>query len=192
MFFSSWTDLARVLIVGTLAYAVLVMMLRISGKRTLSKLNAFDLIVTIALGSTLATVLLSKDVALAEGLLAFALLIGLQWVVAWLSVRSRYVREFVKSEPRLLLFRGEYLEGVMARERITRDEIQAAIQAPPENDDRSALNSVVNFPPQRCAEWSFNTRSKGNCASSGSRFDPPFGSCLACWCSPRRCWPWSL
>ena len=174
MFFSSWTDLARVLIVGTLAYAVLVMMLRISGKRTLSKLNAFDLIVTIALGSTLATVLLSKDVALVEGLLAFALLIRLQWVVAWLSVRSRYVREFVKSEPRLLLFRGEYLEGVMARERITRDEIQAAIrgeggasvrtteaviletdgsltviQAPPENDDRSALNSVVNFPPQR-------------------------------------------
>jgi len=56
--------------------------LRISGKRTLSKMNACDFIVTVALGSTLATVLLSKDVALAEGLLAFILLIGLQFMVA--------------------------------------------------------------------------------------------------------------
>src|SRR5690606_31542181 len=102
MFFSSWTDLARVLIVGTLAYVALVIMLRVSGKRTLTKLNAFDLIVTIALGSTLATVLLSKDVSLAEGVLALALLIALQWIAAWLSVRSRHVRKLVKSEPRLL------------------------------------------------------------------------------------------
>jgi uncharacterized membrane protein YcaP (DUF421 family) len=50
----------------------------VSGKRTLSKLDAFDLIVTVALGSTLATVLLSRDVALAEGIVAFALLVGLQ------------------------------------------------------------------------------------------------------------------
>ena len=69
MFFDSWAGLLRVLVVGTLAYAALVLLLRVTGKRTLSKMNAFDLIVTVALGSTLATVLLSKDVALAEGVL---------------------------------------------------------------------------------------------------------------------------
>ena len=171
MFFSSWTDLARVLIVGTLAYVALVVMLRISGKRTLSKLNAFDLIVTIALGSTLATVLLSKDVSLAEGLLAFALLITLQWIVAWSSLRSERVRQWVKSEPRLLLFRGEYLESAMKKERITRGEILAAIRSAGEvsvqeveavvlegdgsltaitsrekQGDASALEGVRNFP----------------------------------------------
>ena len=51
---------------------MLVIFLRLSGKRTLSKMNAFDLVVTVALGSTLATVLLTKDVALADGALAFA------------------------------------------------------------------------------------------------------------------------
>ena len=51
-------------------------LLRVSGKRTLAKLNAFDLVVTVALGSTLATVLLSQSVALADGLLGFALLVG--------------------------------------------------------------------------------------------------------------------
>ena len=74
MYFNGWESLLRTLVVGVLAYVSLVVFLRISGKRTLSKMNAFDLIVTVALGSTLATVLLSKDVALAEGALAFALL----------------------------------------------------------------------------------------------------------------------
>jgi uncharacterized membrane protein YcaP (DUF421 family) len=74
MFFDSWFGLLRVVVVGTLAYVALVVLLRASGKRTLAKLNAFDLIVTVALGSTLATVLLSKSVALLEGLVAFILL----------------------------------------------------------------------------------------------------------------------
>jgi uncharacterized membrane protein YcaP (DUF421 family) len=67
-------------------------------------MNAFDLVVTVALGSTLATVILSKDVALAEGLLA--LLFALQWVVAWGSTRSQWVSELVKSEPQILYHRG--------------------------------------------------------------------------------------
>jgi uncharacterized membrane protein YcaP (DUF421 family) len=70
MFFDSWTGMLRVVVVGTLAYAALVLLLRATGKRTLSKMNAFDLVVTVALGSTLATVLLSKDIALAEGVVA--------------------------------------------------------------------------------------------------------------------------
>jgi uncharacterized membrane protein YcaP (DUF421 family) len=97
MFFDTWWGLARIIVVGVLAYAALVLLLRVSGKRTLSKMNAFDLIVTVALGSTLATVLLSKDVSLAEGALAFALLIGLQFTVTWLSVRSLAVRRVVKA-----------------------------------------------------------------------------------------------
>lgn len=59
--FQSWSGLGRVTIVGLTAYLALVLMLRVSGKRSLAKLNAFDLVVTVALGSTLATTLLSKD-----------------------------------------------------------------------------------------------------------------------------------
>src|SRR5918994_214814 len=129
MFFASWAGLARVVVVGTLAYAALVLFLRISGKRTLTKLNAFDLVVTVALSSTLATVLLSKSVALAEGVLALALLIILQFAVAWLSVRSPRFQSFVKAEPTLLLHRGRFLERAMQAERITREEILAASRA---------------------------------------------------------------
>jgi uncharacterized membrane protein YcaP (DUF421 family) len=68
--FDTWAGLAQVAVVGVLAYAGLLLLLRISGKRTLAKMNAFDLVVSVALGSTLATTLLSRDVAVAEGVLA--------------------------------------------------------------------------------------------------------------------------
>jgi uncharacterized membrane protein YcaP (DUF421 family) len=118
-----------VVLVGTLAYAALVLLLRISGKRTLTKLNAFDLVVTVALGSTLATVLLSKSVALAEGVLALALLISLQYAIAWLSARSPRFQAFIKAEPTLLVHRGRFLESAMRAQRITREEILAAVRA---------------------------------------------------------------
>ena len=77
-----------------LSYAALIVFLRVSGARTLSKLNAFDLAVTkVALGPTLATSLLSSEVSLAEGVLAISLLILLQFVVAWALVRWRRVRD---------------------------------------------------------------------------------------------------
>jgi uncharacterized membrane protein YcaP (DUF421 family) len=129
MFFDNWADIWRTLVVGTLAYVALVSILRVSGKRTLSKMNAFDLVVTVALGSTLATILLSKDVSLLEGITAFLTLILLQYIVAWLSVRSATVRHFVKSEPSLLLYRGEYLDYKLKTERVTRDEVMAAIRS---------------------------------------------------------------
>jgi uncharacterized membrane protein YcaP (DUF421 family) len=128
MLFDSWAGLGRVLLVGTLAYAALVLLLRLSGKRTLTMLNAFDLVVTVALGSTLATVLLSKSVALVEGVLALALLIGLQFAITWTSVRSQRFESFVKADPTLLVHRGRFLEGAMRAERITREEILAAVR----------------------------------------------------------------
>lgn len=143
MFFDNWTGLGRVLVVGTLAYLALVLTLRVSGKRTLSKLNAFDLVVTVALGSTLATVLLSKDVALAEGVLAFVLLALLQFGLARLSVYSRAVEGLVKSEPTLLLHRGRFLDGAMREERITREEILAALRGSGLSDPEQASAVVL-------------------------------------------------
>lgn len=129
MFFDTWFGLGRVIVVGVLAYFALILLLRVFGKRTLSKMNAFDLVVTVALGSTLATILLSKDVALAEGVLAFALLILLQYVIAWLSVRSAMVHRLVKAEPTLLFHQGNFLWKAMKVERVTEDEIRAAVRS---------------------------------------------------------------
>ena len=129
MFFDQWHDLVRIVVVGALAFFALVAVLRTSGKRTLAKMNAFDFVVTVALGSTLATVLLSSDVSLAEGVLALCLLVTLQYVVAWLSVRSPRFEAMVKSEPRLLARHGELLRRALRDERLTEEEVLAALRS---------------------------------------------------------------
>ncbi|MDQ2076757.1 DUF421 domain-containing protein [Marinimicrobium sp. ABcell2] len=129
MFFDGWESLLRTLVVGILAYIALILFLRLSGKRTLSKMNAFDFVITVALGSTLATVLLTKDVALAEGALAFALLIALQFVVTWSSVRAGWIRQLVTGEPLMLLYRGELLTAALRQARVAEEEVRAAVRS---------------------------------------------------------------
>jgi uncharacterized membrane protein YcaP (DUF421 family) len=129
LFFDSWDSLLRVVVVGVLAYVSLVVLLRISGRRTLSKMNAFDFVVTVALGSTLATILLNKDITLAQGALAFAVLIGLQYLVTWASVRTKWVRDLVTGEPALLFYEGAFLPNALLKSRVTQDEVRAAVRS---------------------------------------------------------------
>ena len=129
MILAHWGDLLRVVVMGVAGYASVVAVLRLTGKRTLSKMNAFDFIITIALGSTLATTLLSKQVTLAEGVLALALLCVLQYVITFASVRSSAFKALVKAEPTLLLRDGAFLREAMRRERVTEDEIFGAVRA---------------------------------------------------------------
>jgi uncharacterized membrane protein YcaP (DUF421 family) len=119
----------RTVVLGVLAYIALVIILRVSGKRTLSQFNAFDFIVTVALGSTLATILLSSDVSLLQGVLAFLVLVGMQFLITWSSMRSKRVREAAKSEPTALVYRGRMLREPMHRERVLESEVDAAIRS---------------------------------------------------------------
>jgi uncharacterized membrane protein YcaP (DUF421 family) len=128
MFFQSWSGILRTIIVGTLAYGFLVFSLRVSGKRTLAKLNAFDLVITVAFGSTLASILLSESVALAEGVTALILLVLLQFAVTTLSVRSRGFARWVRSEPTLLLRDGEPLSEAMRKTRVTHAELETVVR----------------------------------------------------------------
>src|SRR5690606_21833559 len=95
--FSDWAAIGRTLAAGICGYVVLIFVLRVSGKRTLSKMNAFDLVITITFGSTFASLMLSRDISLAEGLAALALLALLQYIVARLSVASEAFSGLVKS-----------------------------------------------------------------------------------------------
>lgn len=142
IFFNGWAGPARTAIVGVMAYAMLIVFLRLSGKRTLSKMNAFDFIVTVALGSVLATILLSKDVTVLQGGVALALLIVLQYAVTWTSVRIGWVRKLVTGEPTLLLFEGQLLAEAMRRTRVTEDEVSTAVRAAGLRD-YSAVHAVV-------------------------------------------------
>ncbi|MGY1828447.1 MULTISPECIES: DUF421 domain-containing protein [unclassified Blastococcus] len=142
MWFDEWSGIIRVLLVGSAAYVTVVVILRFTGKRTLTKLNAFDLVVTVALGSTLATILLSTDVAWTEGAVALGLLALLQLVVAWLTVRWPALRGVVTSRPTQVLRDGEPLQDRMRDVRVGIDEIRQAVRSSGAGD-LSAVAAVV-------------------------------------------------
>jgi uncharacterized membrane protein YcaP (DUF421 family) len=127
-FFQDWSSIVRTVVVGVCGYVALVIALRVAGKRTLAKLNAFDLVVTVAIGSTFASILVSPDTNLAQGIVAFAVLVALQTGIAWASSRFPAVDGWVKSEPRMLLYEGKLIERAMRRERITTQELEVAVR----------------------------------------------------------------
>ena len=129
IFFSGWDAIVRTLVITALAYPGMLLMIRLSGHRTLAQFNAFDLIVTVALGSTLASVITSKDVALFQGLFAFFLLIGLQFLLSRLTTLSPRVERVINGEPVLLVYRGELLWPAMQRALITDEEIKSTVRS---------------------------------------------------------------
>jgi len=124
--FNNWNTLIKTAIMTVLAYFAMVLLLRASGKRTLSKMNAFDFIVTVALGSSLATVALNNKIAIAEGVMVFLLLIFLQFLLTWLSVRIRIIKKLITSQPVMILYKGELLSRNMKKERVTIEEVYLA------------------------------------------------------------------
>lgn len=129
MWFSGWDSLLRIVVVGVPAYFAALLLLRIGGKRTLSKFNAFDLVVTVAFGSTLSSGLLNRDVALLDIITAFALLVLLQFLVTWTLIRWPASEQVIKAQPQLLFRSGQFIRPAMDRERITVREVEAAIRS---------------------------------------------------------------
>ncbi len=127
--FGAWGDVLRVVVTCVAAYVGVVALVRISGKRTLAQLNAFDWIVTVAFGSILATTVLNADVALVEGFAAFVTLAALQFAVTWGSTRAPFAERLVKNEPALLVHCGKLLPDALRRERISEEEILQALRS---------------------------------------------------------------
>lgn len=128
MIFSSWDTVLRIFVVGVPTYVWLILLVRVTGKRSLSQLNAFDFVVTVALGSVLATAFVSSQVALVDGLLAIALLFSLQYGVSWLSVRSASLRELTQSDASLVAYDGKPLDAALRKQRVSHEDLLAIVR----------------------------------------------------------------
>lgn len=123
MFFNNFESIKTILITAFLVYFSIIIILRTSGKRTLSSLNAFDFVVTVTIGSIAATTILSVDTSFADGLVGIASLVILQYIMAKLDANFKFVSKVLKSDPTLLFYNGKYLEKNMKKMRITQEDI---------------------------------------------------------------------
>ncbi len=129
LLFNNWQDLLRIVIIGVLAYVIMIIILRISGKRTLSQMKEFDFIVSVALGSALSAVILDKTIALAEGVMAIAVLVVLQMLVARLSLKSKKFQQLSSSSPSLIFYNGQFLHESLRKERLLEAEVRSVIRS---------------------------------------------------------------
>ncbi len=129
IFFNGWDKVLRVVVLAAILYPAIVLILRSSGKRPLSKMSGFDLVVMAALGATFSTTILSDKVSLAQGLTLYVMLFLFQFLLSWLSARSKAVHKFVKHSPTLLYRNGEMLQEHLKGQRITEEEVRAAVRS---------------------------------------------------------------
>lgn len=109
-------------------YFVMIVLTRISGLRSFSKMSSFDFVMTIAMGSILASVTLSETPAILDGLVALTVLFGMQFGVAWWRRRSSTFSSVVDNEPRLLMLNGEMIPDAMDIAKVTEDDIVAKLR----------------------------------------------------------------
>lgn len=101
LWWTSWAAVGRAVVLAVTGYAGLLLMLRTAGKRSTAKMNIFDWVVTVALGSMLATLILSDSIPLAVGLTGTATLIVLQVAISWAHVRFPWLQSLITSVPRV-------------------------------------------------------------------------------------------
>ena len=127
-FFDGWYDVRRTVTLGVMGFASMIVMLRVSGKRTLSKLNVFDFVFVVAVGSVFAATIIEKDVTLVEGLFGLGTLIIIQAILAQLAARFEIADRIINGRPSLLFSHGEFIHRAMIKERVTEEEVRAAIR----------------------------------------------------------------
>lgn len=145
LFFNDWEGLYHIVICAFVSYIAMFSFIRISGKRTLAKLNAFDFIVSVSLGSTLSSMILKK-VPIAEAMVALMVIIGLQFLLAYMAKHSESMEKVINNSPTLLFYNGEFIDAAMKKEVITKEEILAEIRKAgiePINDVRAVVMELT-------------------------------------------------
>lgn len=113
---------------ATLVYAALLLLMRLSGKRTVGQFTPFDLLVMLLLSESVSNALTGGDESLPGGLLSAVTLIVLNGLVGLATTRSRRLERLLEGEPVLIGRDGRFFERVMKRHRVGDSDVQRALR----------------------------------------------------------------
>ena len=126
-FEASWTSIIAICITAVFIYLAVIIFTRIAGKRSFSKMSSFDFAMTVAIGSILASTILSKSVSLIEGTVGLAMVYLLQIAVASLR-RSTHIEKLVDNSPMLLMDKTEILHENLKKARVTEADLRSKLR----------------------------------------------------------------
>lgn len=109
-------------------YLVVLIGVRLSGKREVGQMTPFDLTLLLLLSNSVQNAMTGPDTSLIGGVVAASTLLLLNYLVGTLSGVNRRFRRVVQGEPSLLVHDGKVIEPHMAREHVSMDELQRALR----------------------------------------------------------------
>ncbi len=128
MFYDDEPGLLSILFSAMVGFAWLIFLLRIAGKRTVAKFNMYDMILTFTVGSVLASMIVLKSVTLAEGCLAMAAIVAMDWLLSFAALKSDNVRNLLKADPSVLVRKGELQHRNLVKEQMVEEEIDMILR----------------------------------------------------------------
>ena len=122
------SSVVMILISCVMIFITLVVLTRTVGLRSFSKMSSFDFAMTIAVGSILASVLLSESTPLLDGVIALASVFTLQYLVSVLRKNTSWAAGLIDNQPRLLMIGDEILYDSLRATRVTEEDLIAKLR----------------------------------------------------------------
>jgi uncharacterized membrane protein YcaP (DUF421 family) len=113
---------------GIVVYLFLILLLRLTGKRQIGQLAPFDLVLLLVLSNAVQNSMNAGDSSLVGGLISAATLIGVNYLVAYATYRSRFFEALIEGRPQVLIHNGRLYQKVMAHAQLTHHELNAALR----------------------------------------------------------------
>jgi uncharacterized membrane protein YcaP (DUF421 family) len=126
--FSNWLTLLEVALRTSVVYLVVIIGIRLSGKREVGQMTPFDLALLLLLSNSVQNAMTGPDTSLNGGVVAAITLLGLNYLVAEVSGGNRRFRTFIQGSPTLLIHKGQLIPAEMAKEHVSQDEIHRALR----------------------------------------------------------------
>jgi len=121
-------SLAEKLLRSFVIYFFLYLVIRMTGKRQVAQMTPFDLVVLLVLANVVQNAVIGPDNSLGGGIIGAVAIVGLNWLMAEVAFRSKKARRLIEGEPVLLIHDGRILRANLDGQRITIDELMAALR----------------------------------------------------------------
>ena len=128
MFFPGGHVLLQIVLRTAVIYLLVLVGVRLSGKREVGQMTPFDLTLLLLLSNSVQNAMTGPDTSLAGGAVAASTLLVLNYLIARSSGTNRHFRRFVEGQPSLLVHDGKMIESHMAREHVSVDELHRALR----------------------------------------------------------------
>ena len=109
-------------------YVFLLIAFRLTGKRQIGQLTPFDLVVLLVISNIVQNAMIGNDNSLGGGLIGATTILTLNWAVVELTFRFKRLRRLLEARPTVLIHDGQILHDRLRAERITMDDLEAAVR----------------------------------------------------------------